>query len=87
MVRRDGASTVASDHAGAAARAGVDPTLEGRARDETLRREIVTRRGVCYSDAAGYAARSNCSQVGVAHEEAGARAPASRISDGGLVRR
>ncbi len=35
------------DLAGTVAHAGVDPTLEGRALQDALRRAIATRRGYC----------------------------------------
>ena len=35
---------------GAVAQAGVDPTLEGRARQDALRAAIATRRGSCWRD-------------------------------------
>ena len=38
---------MAPDFAGAIAQAGVDPTLEGRALQDALRRAIATRRGSC----------------------------------------
>jgi len=38
---------LAADLAGAVAQAGVDPTLEGRALQDSLRRAIATRRGYC----------------------------------------
>jgi hypothetical protein len=38
---------VAPDFAGAIDQAGVDPTLEGRALQDALRRAIATRRGSC----------------------------------------
>ena len=38
---------LAPDLAGAVAQAGVDPTLEGRALQDALRRAIATRRGYC----------------------------------------
>jgi hypothetical protein len=38
---------VAPDFAGAIDQAGVDPTLEGRALQDALRRAITTRRGSC----------------------------------------
>jgi hypothetical protein len=41
---------LAPDLAGAVAQAGVDPTLEGRALQDALRRAIATRRGYCSWD-------------------------------------
>jgi hypothetical protein len=41
---------VAPDFAGAIAQPGVDPTLEGRALQDALRRAIATRRGYCSWD-------------------------------------
>lgn len=41
---------LAPDLAGAVAQAGVDPTLEGRALQDELRRGIATRRGYCSWD-------------------------------------
>ena len=38
---------LAPDLAGAVAQAGVDPTLDGRALQDALRRAIATRRGYC----------------------------------------
>jgi hypothetical protein len=38
---------IAPDLAGAVAQAGVDPTLEGRALQDALRRAIAIRRGYC----------------------------------------
>jgi hypothetical protein len=38
------------DLAGTVAHAGVDPTLEGRALQDALLREIATRRGYCWWD-------------------------------------
>jgi hypothetical protein len=43
-------SILAPDLAGAVAQAGVDPTLEGRALQDALRRAIATRRGSCSWD-------------------------------------
>ena len=42
--------TLAPDLAGAIAQAGVDPTLDGRALQDALRRAIATRRGYCSWD-------------------------------------
>ena len=39
--------SLAPDLSGAVAQAGVDPTLEGRALQDALRRAIATRRGYC----------------------------------------
>jgi hypothetical protein len=41
---------LAPDLAAAVAQAGVDPTLEGRALQDALRRAIATRRGYCSWD-------------------------------------
>lgn len=41
---------LAPDLAGAVAQAGVDPTLEGRALQDALRRAIASRRGYCSWD-------------------------------------
>ena len=38
------------DLAGTVANAGVDPTLEGRALQDALRRAIASRRGYCWGD-------------------------------------
>jgi hypothetical protein len=47
---RDDASVLPADLAGAVAQAGVDPTLDGRALQDALRRAIATRRGYCSWD-------------------------------------
>jgi hypothetical protein len=41
---------LAQDLAGAVAQAGVDPTLQGRALQDALRRAIASRRGSCSWD-------------------------------------
>jgi hypothetical protein len=47
VTRRNDAPVLAPDLAGAVAQAGVNPTLEGRALQDALRRAIATRRGSC----------------------------------------
>jgi hypothetical protein len=47
MERRTDAPVLFRDLAGTVAHAGVDPTLEGRALQDALRRAIATRRGYC----------------------------------------
>jgi hypothetical protein len=42
--------TLAPDLTGTVAQAGVNPTLEGRALQDALRREIAHRRGYCWWD-------------------------------------
>ena len=49
-VIRGGRPILAPDLAGAVAQAGIDPTLEGRALQDALRRAIATRRGYCSWD-------------------------------------
>ena len=50
MVSRDERPVLAPDLAGAVEQAGVDPTLEGRALQDALRRAIAYRRGSCSWD-------------------------------------
>jgi hypothetical protein len=50
MVRQDDRPIPAADLTSAVAQAGVDPTLEGRALQDALRRAIATRRGSCSWD-------------------------------------
>ena len=50
LVSRAERPVLARDLAGTVAYAGVDPTLEGRALQDALRRAIATRRGYCSWD-------------------------------------
>ena len=50
LVSRGERPILAPDLAGAIAQAGVDPTLEGRALQDALRRAIATRRRYCSWD-------------------------------------
>src|SRR4051794_13975770 len=49
-VNRAARPVLAPDLAGTVAYAGVDPTLEGRALQDALLREIAARRGYCWWD-------------------------------------